>query len=61
MTAPKRTARRTAKSKPKPCPDCTTGQVSEAFKVGTRSKRESTDRQEALCLTCFGTGQAPTD
>ncbi|MFD4144367.1 hypothetical protein [Streptomyces sp. NPDC058572] len=51
------TARRTAK--PKPCPDCQTGQVSEAFKVGTRSKRESTDRQEALCLTCFGTGQAP--
>ncbi|MEV6651756.1 hypothetical protein [Streptomyces sp. NPDC051219] len=51
------TARKSAKKQP--CPDCTTGQVSEAFKVGARSKRESTDRQEALCLTCFGTGQAP--
>ncbi|MBT2391415.1 hypothetical protein J7E87_18735 [Streptomyces sp. ISL-1] len=61
MTAAKRSARRTAKPKPTPCPDCTTGQVSESFKVGTRSKRESSDRQEALCLTCFGTGQAPTD
>ncbi|MER6612564.1 hypothetical protein [Streptomyces xantholiticus] len=56
MTSGKRSTRRTAK--PKPCPDCRTGQVSESFKVGTRSKRESTDRQEALCLTCFGTGQA---
>ncbi|WP_328401034.1 hypothetical protein OHS70_25945 [Streptomyces sp. NBC_00390] len=61
MTAPKRTARRPAKSKSTPCPDCQTGQVSESFKVGARSKRESSDRQEALCLTCFGTGQAPTD
>ncbi|WP_405806250.1 hypothetical protein OG729_13645 [Streptomyces sp. NBC_00210] len=64
MTAAKRTTRRTAKPKAAPeaapCPDCQTGQVSESFKVGGRSKRESTDRQEALCLTCFGTGQAPT-
>ncbi|NUK37319.1 hypothetical protein HRW16_23245 [Streptomyces lunaelactis] len=59
MTAPKRTTRRPAKPKPAPCPDCTTGQVSEAFKVGARSKRESTDREEALCLTCFGTGHSP--
>ncbi|WP_406399804.1 hypothetical protein OH805_12155 [Streptomyces sp. NBC_00879] len=60
MTTAKRT-RRTAKSKSTPCPDCTTGQVSESFKVGARSKRESSDRQEALCLTCFGTSHAPTD
>ncbi|MFE7774495.1 hypothetical protein ACFU5O_11435 [Streptomyces sp. NPDC057445] len=53
------TTRKTAKSKP--CPDCQTGQVSESFQVGGRSKRVSDDRQEALCLTCFGTGTAPTD
>ncbi|MEV4334061.1 hypothetical protein AB0K02_26615 [Streptomyces sp. NPDC049597] len=65
MTAPKRTARRPAtskpKPKPKPCPDCATGQVSESFQVGGRCKRESSDRPEALCLTCFGTGQTPTE
>ncbi|WP_405572800.1 hypothetical protein OG317_25455 [Streptomyces sp. NBC_01167] len=59
MTPAKRTTRRTTKPKPKPCPDCSTGQVSESFKVGPRGKRESSDRQEALCLTCFGTGHAP--
>ncbi|MBT2390137.1 hypothetical protein J7E87_12035 [Streptomyces sp. ISL-1] len=57
MVARKAPARKTAK--PKPCPDCQTGQVSESFQVGGRRKRESSDRQEALCLTCFGTGQAP--
>ncbi|MEV6649966.1 hypothetical protein [Streptomyces sp. NPDC051219] len=59
MTARKSTSRRAAK--PKPCPDCKTGQVSESFQVGGRHKHQSTDRQEALCLTCFGTGQAPND
>ncbi|MEU0586260.1 hypothetical protein [Streptomyces sp. NPDC006132] len=43
----------------KPCPDCQVGQVSESFKVGGRSKRVSDDRQEALCLTCLGTGVDP--
>ncbi|WP_285565001.1 hypothetical protein [Streptomyces sp. RTGN2] len=47
-------------SRKKPCPDCKrAGQVSETFQVGSRTKHESTDRQEALCLTCFGTGHAP--
>ncbi|MGW3761540.1 hypothetical protein [Streptomyces sp. NPDC005131] len=46
--------------KKKPCPDCKrAGQVSESFQVGSRTKRNSADRQEALCLTCFGTGNAP--
>lgn len=56
-------ARKASASKePAPCPECKkAGQVSESFKVGARSKRESSDRQEALCLTCFGTGEAPTD
>ncbi|MET7714408.1 hypothetical protein [Streptomyces sp. NPDC005407] len=53
------TTRKTAKQQP--CPDCQTGQVSESFQVGGRSKRQSDDRQEALCLTCFGTGHAPTE
>ncbi|MFI2370373.1 hypothetical protein [Streptomyces sp. NPDC018833] len=53
------TTRKAAKSKP--CPDCATGQVSESFQVGGRRKRVSDDRQEALCLTCFGTGQSPTE
>ncbi|MFJ8073122.1 hypothetical protein ACIQ7Q_04020 [Streptomyces sp. NPDC096176] len=61
-TTRKPTGRRTAAKKPPPCPDCKkAGQVSEAFKVGSRTKRDSDDRQEALCLTCLGTGQAPTD
>ncbi|MFF0061739.1 hypothetical protein ACFYRC_09345 [Streptomyces sp. NPDC005279] len=61
MTAAKKTtSRRPAKKQPVPCPDCgDAGQVSESFQVGGRHKRQSTDRQEALCLTCFGTGQAP--
>ncbi|MDQ0845086.1 hypothetical protein [Streptomyces sp. V1I6] len=51
------TTRKTTKQQP--CPHCTTGQVSESFKVGGRRKHQSDDRQEALCLTCFGTGQTP--
>ncbi|MFE3182534.1 hypothetical protein ACFXKR_16950 [Streptomyces violascens] len=58
--AKKPTARRAAK-KPTPCPDCQTGQVQESFQVGGRKKHTSADRQEALCLTCLGTGEAPTD
>ncbi|GAA1525669.1 hypothetical protein GCM10009730_37760 [Streptomyces albidochromogenes] len=61
-TTRKPTGRRAAAKKPPPCPDCkNAGQVSEAFKVGSRTKHDSDDRQEALCLTCLGTGQAPTD
>ncbi|MGW1835856.1 hypothetical protein [Streptomyces sp. NPDC002067] len=53
------TRKHTAK-KPRPCPDCKTGQTSESFTVGARRKRMSDDKQEALCLTCWGTGTAPT-
>ncbi|MFE9937966.1 hypothetical protein [Streptomyces hirsutus] len=49
------------KPTPKPCPDCRTGQTSESFQVGGRRKRISDDRQEALCLTCLGSGEAPTN
>ncbi|MBY8886830.1 hypothetical protein K7472_18440 [Streptomyces sp. PTM05] len=53
--------RRVRKPKPVPCPDCQAGQVLEPFQVGGRKKRTSDDRQGALCLTCLGTGEAPTD
>ncbi|MDX2598004.1 hypothetical protein PV343_37995 [Streptomyces sp. WI03-4A] len=53
--------RKTTAPKPatKPCPDCQGGQTSESFQVGGRRKRVSDDRQQALCLTCLGTGHAP--
>ncbi|MFR9788768.1 hypothetical protein ACL07V_08825 [Streptomyces sp. MB22_4] len=47
------------KTTPEPCPDCRAGQTSESFQVGGRRKRVSDDRQEALSLTCLGTGQSP--
>ncbi|MFB7643583.1 hypothetical protein ACFC0S_26370 [Streptomyces sp. NPDC056084] len=45
------------------CPDCKgKGETAESVRVGSaRKSRETTDRQTALCLTCFGTGEAPTD
>lgn len=46
------------KATKKPCPDCREGRVSETFKVGGRRKYDSSDRQEALCLTCMGSGEA---
>ncbi|MEV6720804.1 hypothetical protein AB0M94_07765 [Streptomyces xanthochromogenes] len=46
---------------PAKCPACRTGQVQESFQIGGRKKHTSDDRQEALCLTCLGTGEAPTD
>ncbi|MEV8551205.1 hypothetical protein AB0L04_15420 [Streptomyces glaucescens] len=56
-----RTTTRRRKTAPTPCPDCRAGQTSESFQVGGRRKRLSDDRQEALCLTCLGTGEALTD
>ncbi|AZQ72708.1 hypothetical protein EKH77_17095 [Streptomyces luteoverticillatus] len=46
------------KTTKKPCPVCSEGRVSETFKVGGRKKLDSPDRQEALCLTCMGSGEA---
>ncbi|WP_081237592.1 hypothetical protein [Streptomyces viridosporus] len=56
--AERKTTRR-RKPAPTPCPDCRAGQTSESFQVGGRRKRLSDDRQEALCLTCLGSGEAP--
>ncbi|WP_030934676.1 hypothetical protein [Streptomyces sp. NRRL S-646] len=66
MTAPKKTAarRKTAPAKPEPakCPDCDGyGEITEAVKVGARKGRLTDHRQTGLCLTCLGTGEAPTD
>ncbi|MGW1137901.1 hypothetical protein [Streptomyces zhihengii] len=52
----------TRKPRPKKCPDCKgAGETAETVRVGSaRKSRETTDRQAALCLTCFGSGHAPT-
>ncbi|MFB7289878.1 hypothetical protein [Actinacidiphila glaucinigra] len=52
--------RRPVKAEPK-CPDCQgDGETTETVRVGARKGRETGDRQAALCLTCFGTGTAPS-
>ncbi|MEV4918642.1 hypothetical protein AB0K47_17725 [Streptomyces tirandamycinicus] len=51
------TTRKTTRTKK--CPDCKgTGEITETVRVGSvRKARETTDRQAAFCLTCFGTGR----
>lgn len=65
MTAAKKTtARRKTTSKPEPakCPDCDgKGEITETVQVGGRKKRLTDDQQAALCVTCWGSGEAPTD
>ncbi|MEV0121633.1 hypothetical protein AB0I16_08745 [Streptomyces sp. NPDC050703] len=44
------------------CPDCKgMGEIAETVRVGARKGRATTDQQAALCLTCWGSGEAPTD
>ena len=53
--------RKTAPPKPAKCPDCDgNGEITEAVKVGARKGRITNDRQTAVCLTCWGSGEAPT-
>lgn len=60
-TAKRPTRRKTATPEPPKCPDCEgTGEISETVQVGSRKKRATDDRQTGLCLTCLGTGDAPT-
>ncbi|WP_314409719.1 hypothetical protein [Streptomyces sp. DSM 40484] len=59
-------ARRTTKPKPKPepavCSDCKgTGEITETVRVGARKGRATGHRQAAMCLTCWGSGEAPAD
>jgi DnaJ-class molecular chaperone len=50
----------TARRRRAKCPDCDgKGETTETVRVGARKRRETDDRQSALCLTCFGTGHAP--
>jgi hypothetical protein len=59
-TAKKPTTRR--KPQPTKCPDCNgTGEITETVRVGARKGRATDDRQTGLCLTCWGSGEAPTD
>lgn len=54
--------RRTAVPKAPKCPDCDgTGESTEAVRVGSRKGRATADQQAGLCLTCWGSGEAPTD
>ncbi|WP_314416528.1 hypothetical protein [Streptomyces sp. DSM 40484] len=53
-------ARKTAaKPRVKKCADCKgTGETAETVRIGARKGRATADQQAALCLTCFGTGEA---
>ncbi|MEV7738342.1 hypothetical protein AB0O75_40865 [Streptomyces sp. NPDC088921] len=66
MTTAKKASprRKTTAPKPEPakCPDCDgKGEITETVQVGGRKKRLTDDRQSALCVTCWGSGEAPTD
>ncbi|MFF3592137.1 hypothetical protein ACFYYI_34090 [Streptomyces sp. NPDC002387] len=64
MAAAKRpaTRRKTTKPVPAKCPDCDgNGEITQAVRVGARTGRLTDDHQTGLCLTCWGTGEAPTD
>ncbi|MFD7403263.1 hypothetical protein ACFV7R_11425 [Streptomyces sp. NPDC059866] len=56
------TRRKTAKPAAAKCPDCDgNGEITEAVRVGARKHRATADQQTAVCLTCWGTGEAPAD
>ncbi|GGN77580.1 hypothetical protein GCM10011579_059980 [Streptomyces albiflavescens] len=63
MTARKPAPRRKpAKPEPAKCPDCDgVGESTESVRVGARKHRTTADQQTGLCLTCWGSGEAPTD
>lgn len=47
----------TRRPRAKKCPDCGgKGETTENVRVGARRKRETTDRQTVMCLTCWGSG-----
>ena len=66
MTTAKKPVSRRKNTAPKPepvtCPDCDgKGEIAETVHVGGRKKRATDDRQAALCVTCWGFGEALTD
>ncbi|MFC9159476.1 hypothetical protein ACFTZ8_01330 [Streptomyces fungicidicus] len=53
--------RKVSKSRVPKCPDCDgNGEIAETVRVGPRKGRATEHRQAAMCLTCFGSGEAPT-
>ncbi|OSC69673.1 hypothetical protein B5181_12010 [Streptomyces sp. 4F] len=60
-TAKKPNTRRKTAPPPEPakCPDCDgKGEITETVRVGAHKGRATDDHQTALCLTCWGTGEA---
>ncbi len=52
--------RKATTPEPTQCPTCKgTGEVSRTVRVGR--DRRTVGRQTGLCLTCLGSGEAPTD
>ncbi|WP_198535610.1 hypothetical protein [Streptomyces caatingaensis] len=52
--------RKATTPEPPKCPTCKgTGEVSRTVRVGR--KRRTVGQQTGLCLTCLGSGEAPTD
>lgn len=55
--------RKAAAGKPrvKKCPDCKgKGAVTTPVLVGRRGHKREVAQQDGLCLTCLGSGEAPT-
>ncbi|MEU2518548.1 hypothetical protein ABZ732_07125 [Streptomyces pseudogriseolus] len=45
---------------PPKCSDCDgKGEIAETVRVGSRKGRATRHRQAAVCLTCWGSGEAP--
>ncbi|MFZ4173794.1 hypothetical protein ACOZCI_05760 [Streptomyces griseoincarnatus] len=54
-------ARKPAKPRTPKCPDCDgKGEIAETVRAGARKGRATQHRQAAVCLTCWGSGEAPT-
>ncbi|CQR62874.1 hypothetical protein [Streptomyces leeuwenhoekii] len=55
-------ARKTTKPKATKCPDCGgKGETAVTVRVGARKGRATGHQQSAVCLTCWGSGEAPAD
>lgn len=53
--------RRTRPAKPPACGDCKGhGTVTVPVMVGRGDRRRQVARQDAMCLACLGSGEAPT-
>ncbi|MDH6585091.1 DnaJ-class molecular chaperone [Streptomyces sp. SAI-133] len=59
--APRKTTKPPAPKCPAPkCPDCDgKGETAETIRVGARKGRATDHQQAAMCLPCWGSGEAP--